>query len=254
MTKSQTDTHRVAVVAGGMGYVGSAIAKQLAADGLQVVVLYHRSPQDAVEKFLAELAGSGHRAYPCNLEDFEEVSKTVAAVEQEVGLLYIAVDASGSLPQRKQLHQTSNQELRDQFDRSVFSSFNFLSACARVLKGHKQGVLIGITTAMVASTLGTKARGAYSPIKFAIQGMLVALKEELASDHVRVYSVAPSFMPGGFNKDMPKAFVDMIREASPTKTLIEAPDVARAVSFLCSDEGQRVNDLTLLIGPESGTL
>ena len=83
MTKSQTDTHRVAVVAGGMGYVGSAIAKQLAADGLQVVVLYHRSPQDAVEKFLAELAGSGHRAYPCNLEDFEEVSKTVAAVEQD---------------------------------------------------------------------------------------------------------------------------------------------------------------------------
>ena len=79
------------------------------------------------------------------------------------------------------------------------------------------------------------------------------LKEELAPFGVRVYSVAPDFMQGGMNSDIPQAFVEMIKEKSPTRSLIDAGNVARAVSYVCSDRAKKEDRLTFIIRPGSET-
>jgi len=152
------------------------------------------------------------------------------------------------------LHLSSVEDLKEQCNVNIFGSFNLLSACALRLKEHKEGVIVGITTAAVVSQTNTRARGAYSLVKFALQGMLAAFKEELASYNVRVYSVAPGVMNGGMNHATPQAFIEMIKEKSPTKTLAQSTDVAAAISFLCSNDSIHLTNLTLLIAPESGTM
>lgn len=242
---------RIAVVSGGTGYVGSAIVRKLAEDGLRVAILYHRATEESVREILASLPGTGHEAYQSDITDTKSVARAIQAIEERQGPLYASIHAAGVMPMRKQLHLSSVQNLREQFEPNVFGSFNFLSTCALRLKEHGRGVIVGITTAGVATDTNTKARGAYSPMKFALQGMLVSFREELAPYHVRVYSVAPGVMPGGMNKDTPQAFLDMVKESSPTKTLAGAADVADIVSFLCSDKSVDLSDLTILIAPES---
>ncbi|MEK7608030.1 MAG: SDR family oxidoreductase [Patescibacteria group bacterium] len=242
---------RVSVISGGTGYVGSAIAKKLAEDGMKIAVLYKSASDEEVAKLISEFHGTEHASYKCDLADAAGVTKTIERIEAEQGPIFAAVHAAGTMPMRKQLYLSTVEDLREQFEPNVFGSFNFLSACALHLAEHGDGVIVGITTAGVVTDLNTKARGAYSPMKFALQGMLVALREELLPHGVRVYSVAPGVMPGGMNAETPKAFLDMVRVSGPTKTLAEAKDVAGVVSFLCSESARELKDLTLLLAPES---
>lgn len=250
---AKQNEQKVAVVSGALGYVGSAISATLASAGFRIAALYHDSSEEDVRTFLAQLPGSGHQAYQCDLEDSVAVGRVLDSVEKECGTPYACIHAAGTLPKRKQLHLSTVEDLREQFEVNVFGSFNFLSACAARLKSAGRGVLIGITTASVVSQTNTKARGAYSPMKFAVQGMLVALREELAPFSVRVYSVAPGVLPGGLNKDTPAAFLDMFKSKSPTKTLASASDVAEVVSSLCSGTSAHTSDLTVLVAPEAET-
>ena len=245
---------KVAVISGGMGYVGSEVVRKLALDGFSVALLYHKSKKSTVLEAVSKLSGSGHKSYQCDLENHKQVEKTIEKIEKELGNIYVCVHTAGTLPERKQLHLSSVSDLRKQFETNIFGSFNFLSTCATRLKEHKSGVMIGITTAGVISGVNTKARGGYSVTKFALQGMLTALKEELSPYSVRVYSVAPGVMSGGMNSGTPQAFIDIVKEKSPTKTLANAKDVSETISFLCSQKSRAITNLTLLVAPESGTL
>ncbi len=243
----------VAVISGGTGYIGSEIARRLATDGISVAIIYNKTSSNDAKRIISKLAGKGHRVYKCDLNNPALVSNTIGKIEKEMGVLSICVHAAGTMPKQKQLHLSNVEELRKQFEENVYTGFNFLSACSTRLKEHKRGVVIGITTAGVVSQKNTNARGAYSPIKFALQGMLVSFREELSLYNVRVYSIAPGVMPGGLNRNTPRAFLDIVKEKSPTKTLAEATDVAAGVSFLCSTNSQHITNLTLLVAPESGT-
>jgi len=253
MIQQMKDINRIAVISGSTGYAGSSIARKLASDGMRIAMLYHRASQKAVEGLLAGLPGSGHDAYRCDIEDEAQVVNTLKSIESDLGDIYACVHAAGEQPKRKQLLLSSVEDLRDQFRLNVFGSFNFLSACALRLKEHGRGVMIGITTAGVVVPSAARSLGAYIPAKYALQGLLAVLKEELKPYGIRVYSVAPGFMHGGMNSDIPKAFADMVREKSPTKTLITADDIADKISFLCSDEAANVADLTFLLAPEVGS-
>ncbi|MBI3442686.1 MAG: SDR family oxidoreductase [Candidatus Sungbacteria bacterium] len=254
MTDAQTENGKVAAISGGSGYVGSAIARKLAADGMRVALLYHRTPEKTVNDMITLLPGSGHCAYQCDLEDAGQVAETIAKIERDMGQIGISVHAAGIGPHRGSLLRSSSQDLRDQLSVTVSGGFHFLSACALAMKERTAGVIIGITTSAVLISEAGQGLGAYVPAKYALQGMLAMLRQELAPHHVRVYSVAPGFMSGGMNLDIPQAFVDMAREKSPAKKFASADDVADAVSFLCSDHAVHVSNLTLLVAPESGAL
>ncbi len=246
-----TKNARVAVISGGMGYVGSVVATRLAKEGMRIALLYHTTSEQAASEALSNLFGGGHVAYKCDVRDAVNTKQVIVRIEDEMGNIYVAIDAAGILPKPKQLSASRIEDVREQFETGVFGSFNFLSACAARLKEHTEGVIIGITTAAVVTSVNTKARGAYSMIKFAIQGLLTAFKEELLVHNVRVYSVAPGVMAGGLNRSTPNAFLDIVRDKSPTKILATAEDVADTVAFLCSDNSRDVTTLTFLIAPES---
>ncbi len=249
-----TGERKVAVISGGTGYVGSHIAKQLSADGISIALLYNRASKEKIVQVLSTLEGKGHKAYFCDLSDFSSVEKVLDCIEVEIGKIYFCIHAAGTMPLRKQLHSISVDDMRKQFETDVFGSFVFLKECSKRLKEYGRGVIIAITTAGVATSVNTKARGVYSVVKFALQGMLVSLKEELSSFGVRVYSLAPGVLPGGMNEDTPQAFLDMVKEKSPTKKLAGAEDVAEKVSFLCSEGSRHMEDLTVVIAPESSLM
>jgi 3-oxoacyl-[acyl-carrier protein] reductase len=200
LTDARPQKEKVAVISGGSGYVGSALARKLAADGLRVALLYHRTSEKTVSDIMALLPGSGHRSYQCDLENTRQVSETIAKIGQDMGAIYACVHAAGTKPKRKTLLRSSSQDLRDQFGVTVSGGFHFLSACALSMKESKEGVIIGMTSSVVVMPEAGQGLGLYIPAKFALHGMLAMLRHELAPHHVRVYSVAPGFMPDGMTQ------------------------------------------------------
>lgn len=240
-----------AIVSGAFGYVGFEISKKLAQDGMRIALLYHNSTEEVIAQKLTELSGGGHRAYRCDLKNVDEVQRTIDTIEKDMGSLYACVHAAGVKPKRKQLLISSIDDLKEQLEGNVIPSFNFLSLCAKKLKEHGEGVLVGITTVGVVAPKAARSLGAYIPAKYAVQGMLTMLKEELSESSVRVYSVAPGFMHGGMNNDIPKAFADMIQEKNPAKKLTTATDVAEKIAYLCSGGANQEEDLTCIVAQEN---
>lgn len=248
--KNENEKKRIAVVSGAMGYVGRAVSIRLAEDGLIVVLLYNHSTKDTVNELLDSLSGNGHRSYRCNLQNELEVSKTINQIEKEVGKVYSYINTAGTKPQRKAFLNSDLQEIKDQFEVNTFGSFSFLITCGKKLKEYKKGVIIGVTTLGVIYPEAGRFLGGYLPAKFALQGALSMLKEELGPCGVRVYSVAPGFMPGGMNQDIPESFRNIIREKNLSKKLTSAVDVAEKISYLCSDFSENEKSLTYPVAEE----
>lgn len=249
--KTLSSEKKIAVVSGGAGYLGSAVVRRLVQDGFVIALMYNSSPKQTVDEIITSLPGVGHKAYVCDLKNKDEVENSISTIEKEIGHIYIAVHTAGVVPVPKRLHQSSFEDLQKEFENNIVGSFNFLTACARAVKEHKQGVLVGVTTAGVVTGHNTKSRGLYSVSKFALQGVLTSLKEELEAYNVRVYSVAPGVMEGGMNKATPKAFIDMVRSVSPTKKITDALEVASVISYLCSENSIEEAGLTCLVAPET---
>lgn len=239
------NSKKIAVIIGGTGYVGSAIARQLANDGFFIILL---SRPNSTVNFLAN---NEYCIYDFDLTKPENISEILNKIELEHGKIGVYIQAAGTLPPAKRLHLCPLSELRDYFEINFFGIHTFLIAAANQLKKHSEGIIIAITTAGVITDKNTKARGIYSPAKFAIQGTLTSLKEELKDNNIKVYSIAPGVMSGGLNKNTPTAFLDMVREKIPNKTLMENIKVAEIISLLCSGKFENNNKLTILLAPES---
>ena len=107
---------RIAVVSGATGYVGSEVAKKLAQNNMLIAMIYYNMPKDEVSLKLSKLEGKGHCAYECDLTDENAVKQTIDMIEKEMGNIYVCVHAAGVMPKPKQLHLSTQEDLRDQFE------------------------------------------------------------------------------------------------------------------------------------------
>ncbi len=80
--------------------------------------------------------------------------------------------------------------------------------------------------------------------KLALQNTLTTMKDDLSLSGIRVYSVAPGFMPGGMNAGIPEAFKQIAAGKNMSKRLTTAEDVAEKISYLCSDKADSDTVLT----------
>lgn len=242
---------KIVVISGGSGYVGSSIVKKLAEEGMKIIILHRDFSLESTRKIIETLPGEGHGMYACRLDDENSVSEVIRTIEENEGDIYACIYAAGEKPVRKKIIQTTQKEMLSQFTSTTLGGFNLLSLCGKKMKERREGVIIGITTAGVVVASAAQSLGAYTPAKYALQGVLVMLKHELAPYGVRVYSVAPGFMEGGMNSDIPQAFVELVRQKSKSKTLLTRENLAAKVTELCyplASSGE--TELTVLLAPE----
>lgn len=240
---------KIAIVSGALGYVGKAVCLRLAEDGFQVVLIHRSNNEETISANLALLSGSVHKAYYCDLVLYEEVKNVLEKIRIDIGMPDLIVHAAGQQPERKKIYTTTKEAFTIQVEQNIIASFNFLTLSAQLIQTSQKGVIIGITTAGVVKKEATKSLGGYIPAKYAVQGMLTMLRDELAP-HIRVYSLAPGFMEDGMNKTIPKAFVEMIKSKSKCGTLATAESVASSIVKLFNKETTLDDKLTILVAPE----
>lgn len=242
---------QIAIITGCTGYLGMRLAQRLAQEGVTIVGLYRSETQIDADAYRASLSGVGHVAYPCDLENATAIENILDTVTRTIGPITISIHTAWSKPERSSLLKCSTESIMSQLVANIPIAATFILTCARYFKQHEHGTIFAITTAGVVTPEATKNMSGYTIAKYALQGLLVELHEELRDSPVQVFSIAPDFMEGGMNKDIPKAFVEIMRHSSPTQTLISPDDVADRIIDILAKGPSASDPMTHLITPHT---
>jgi NAD(P)-dependent dehydrogenase (short-subunit alcohol dehydrogenase family) len=126
------------------------------------------------------------------LDVSDEVQATTA-VDQAVkrfGRIDVALNSAGySL--LGNFEELSNQDFERQFATNVWGVLNVMRAALPVMRKQRSGHLINISS--VAGVVGLKHCGAYGASKFAVEGLSLAVAEEVEKFGIKVTVVEPGF-------------------------------------------------------------
>jgi len=195
----------VAVVIGGTGVLGGAIAQGLAEAGAKVAVL-GRSQERGKERVAAiEQAGGDALFAACDATDKTSLAEAQAEVGAGLGAVGVLVNAAGG----NQPQVTLNDELsfegietadwQDCFDLNLGAGA--LLPCqvfGPAMVTACKGSIINI--ASVAAHLPVSRVVAYSAAKAAVVSLTQFLAREWAQKGVRVNSITPGFFPAEQNR------------------------------------------------------
>jgi 3-oxoacyl-[acyl-carrier protein] reductase len=233
---------RVAIVTGGSGGIGRAVAERLAADGLAVAVHYAGN-QATAEEVVAKIESTGGKAfaYGGDVADEQAMTTLFDATEERFGGVDVVVNPAGIML----LAPVAEMKL-DDFDRmmrtNIRGAFVVSQLAARRLRAG--GALINVSTSVVRLQQPTYA--AYVASKSAVEAMTLILARELRGRDVTVNTVAPGPTDTPlFTDGKPQELIDRIAAANPFSRLGTPDDIARSVSFLAGPDGRWINGQTL---------
>jgi 2-hydroxycyclohexanecarboxyl-CoA dehydrogenase len=233
---------RVAVVTGGAGGIGEAIARTLAEAGAAVALLDRDA--DRLERLAA--LGPG---VAVDVGDAASVAAGIRAVEERVGPVDVLVNSAGIASARLGMPFT-NQSVDDwqrTFTVNVVGTFHAAQAVAPAMLERGRGAIVNV--ASVSGRTGFQTDPAYSASKAAVLNFTQAMARDLAPA-VRVNAVCPGmvFTPfyaaqhaaaiaGGATQaaTAEEYFEEKASRLIPLRRGQQPQDVASAVLFLASD-------------------
>jgi 3-oxoacyl-[acyl-carrier protein] reductase len=222
-----------ALVTGASGGIGSAVARELAAEGARVAIHYHRN-REAAEALAGELGGVALRA---DLREEAEADALVPATVAALGRLDMCVANAGVWPAEDvPVARLALDRWRSTLDANLTATFLTARAYARHVEATREGALVLV--ASTAGLFGEAGHADYASAKAAIaHGLALSLKNEVVrtAARARVNVVAPGWTVSPMTaEDLTEETVARVTATMALRKVATAQDVARAVAWLCS--------------------
>jgi 3-oxoacyl-[acyl-carrier protein] reductase len=236
---------KTALVTGGAGRIGSEDCRILAQEGAEVVIL--DVAQDKAENVADEIeddyGGTAH-AVECDLTDREDVTDTVAALEEETGGIDVLVNNAGMVDARDKVEDFEN----DIWDRDIAvnltGAYNITREVYPNMKERGFGRIISMSS--MAGWQGGFGQLSYSATKAALIGFGKTLALEGAQHGVTSNVIAPSIVVGQL-AELPIEQLEEVDEhfariakATPMRKLGKEEDVANLVAYLASEQSNYI--------------
>jgi 2-deoxy-D-gluconate 3-dehydrogenase len=236
---------RVAVVTGGNGGIGRAIALGLARAGASVAVLARNEEKNRL--VLAELKSIGRPALASRLDvtDRAALAPAVAQVERALGGIDILVNNAGVVALTGGVLNETAAIWDNTVETHLNASFLLSQLVAKSMVNRMSGGKI-INLASMYSIFGSGLVPSYSAAKGAIVQLTKSMAIELASYNIQVNAIAP----GWIETDMTDAvrsspMNDAILARTPAKRWGKSEDVIGAAVFLASHGADFITGVTL---------
>ena len=231
---------RVAVVTGGTRGIGEAISLALKADGFTVVANYAGNEAKARE-FTAR---TGIPAYRWDVGDHEAVLAGCAQVAAELGPIDVVVNNAG-ITRDGVLHKMTFDDWNEVMRINLGGCFNMAKATFPGMRERGWGRIVNIGS--INGQAGQYGQVNYAAAKSGIHGFTKALAQEGAKYGVTVNAIAPGYIDTDMVAAVPAPVLEKIVAKIPVGRLGQADEIARGVSFLCSETAGFVTGSTMSI-------
>lgn len=186
---------RVAVIVGGGGGIGRAIAHELATKGFGLALIDH-SPGRLEESARAVNANVPISLHPCDITQQERVEETMALIVEKYDGVDILVHAAG-LTQVSLARETTIDVYRRVMDVNFLGVVHVTRLLLPSLIKVKGRIVVLSSICGFAPLVG---RTGYCASKYALHGYFETLRVEIEAEGVSVTLVCPSFVDTDFAK------------------------------------------------------
>jgi len=180
---------QVALITGGGGGIGGAVARRMAAAGITVMVADY--DHAAAEKVSAEIAAAGKKAeaFAVDVTQARDVKTLVADVEKRFGRIDVLANIAGGSFYTQRIEEFTWAEWKEVIDVNLKGTFLMCREVAPGMQRQKSGRILN--TASNYGVTGSALRTPYSAAKAGIIAFTKTLAQELAPDGILVNTVAP---------------------------------------------------------------
>lgn len=239
------DNKRTALITGGIGGLGTAIARSLADRGHQVLVTYYVA--DNPDEWLAEQKELGYdfKAYPVDVADFASCQKMIKQIHDDGFKVDMLINNAGITKDRS-FRKMSQEQWDDVLRTNLDSVFNVTKQVIEDMLESGWGRIVSISS--VNGSKGQFGQANYSSAKSGMYGFSKSLALEFASKGITVNTISPGYIKTEMVAAMPQEIVEeQIIPQIPVGRLGKPEEIGELVAYLCSESAAFITGANIAI-------
>jgi len=241
---------RRAVITGGSGGIGRAIAGGFAELGVDIALVdISAESLEPLKKELEERFLVNVLAVPVNVCDIEQVRFAVELTLEHFGHIDILVNCHG-IGQWTSAEEMSESDWDNMIDANLKGVFLMCQAVGRHMIGRRYGKIINIASMSGSIVNKPQPQSHYNTSKAAVIMLTKSLAAEWAKYNINVNSVSPGYTVTPLVENLLKArpeYLDHWKQMTPKGRLAKPSDIVGAVAFLASDAADYITGHDLVV-------
>ncbi len=236
---------RVAFVTGGMGGIGTAICKRLAANGNKVVANCLPG-YDKKDEWLAGMRAQGYSVHAAegSVEEFGSCADMFYRVGSIIGPVDILVNNAG-ITRDGVFKRMSESDWYDVINTNLNSVFNVTRQVIEGMTERGWGRIINVSS--VNALKGQFGQTNYSAAKAGMHGFSKALAQEVVKKGVTVNTISPGYVATEMVMAIRPEVREQIVASIPMGRLAQPEEIAGLVAYLVSDDAGYITGANISI-------
>jgi NAD(P)-dependent dehydrogenase (short-subunit alcohol dehydrogenase family) len=240
---------QVAIISGGLGDIGRAIAIQLAARGADIAVGDIRQPADA-EPLIDRIAQSERRCRydRVDVADAQAVAGWVETVEKDLGISTLIIP-NAAIVQLGKWNELTPDRWRRELSINLDGAYHLAYYATQRLVAHGKAGRVVFIGSWAAHEVHVEIP-AYCVSKAGMRMLCKCMAAELASRDILVNEVAPGYVDAGLSGklfDQEPGLRERATARVPVRRLITSEEVAMQVAHLCDPVNRHMTGTTLVM-------